>query len=447
MRYLQRIFVEGKNTKLIGVITWKILADYMFADIVTDVYAYMNQIADYNYVKLVISWITLLVFYSLGEKIYPGMVKFSYDFLFIFSFIPTLTVWWVKNENDRCMILIILYWFVWWIVSAYITRIPQYRAVRHLEQKELCYIRDKQHRNVNERINIGAIVIAFAFCSIATLYFSYKYGSMRLFIGFGEVYDYRNVEGNSMSSIEGYIYNWMVSIVLPMILLFLILKKKYILAIISALLISMNYAIYGNKAMLFMIVLAVCLAIINKIDLSRYLTRYCLLGVNVVTFVSCILQNTGITLWGVALMDRMTTGIAAAHFYYYDFFQTNEFLYLRQSIFRFFTSSPYDKAVSIIIGSSAKYNLSGVYNNQNNGVFSDAYANFGIVGVLVYPILYVCSIYFFEKVLKDVKPSYKYLMLCYLLLYCMSTGYFQWILSGGFIIVIILLRTYKKYRV
>lgn len=449
MRTLRRIFIEGKYKRIVGIIIWKILIDYMFADIVTDVYAYMNQIADYNYWKLAISWIVLLIFYALGNLLCPGMVRFSYDFLFLLSFIPTLTVWWAKNENNWCMLLVTLYWLVWWMASFCITRSPKYRPFRLAEVNEDdgSNFSEESLSISKEQFNKGAIYVIFVLCALATLFFSYRYGGMRLFVGLGDVYNYRNVVGNSMSSIEAYLYNWMVSIVLPVILLYFLTNKKRVMAVVCCVLISMNYAIYGNKAMLFMILLAFCIAIINRTNFSEYLMVYSLLGANIATFLSIILQKVGITLWGVALIDRMTTGIAAAHFHYYDFFQTHEFLFLRQSILRFMFSDPYDKPVSIIIGSSARYNLSGNYNNLNNGVFSDAYANFGLVGVVIYPILFVVAIYLFEKSLRDIKTSYKYLILCWLLLYCMSTGFFQWLMSGGFIVAIILLRIYKKFKI
>ncbi len=449
MRTLRRIFIEGKYKRIVGIIIWKILIDYMFADIVTDVYAYMNQIADYNYWKLAISWIVLFVFYVLGNLLCSGMVRFAYDFLFLLSFIPTLTVWWAKNENNWCMLLVTLYWLVWWMASFCITRSKKYRLFRLAEVNvgDGSNFSEEPLTISNEQFNKGAIYVIFTLCALATLFFSYRYGGMRLFVGLGDVYNYRNVEGNSMSSIEAYLYNWMVSIVLPLILLFFLTNKKHLWAIICSLLISMNYAIYGNKAMLFMILLAFCIAIINRTNFSEYLMVYSLLGANIATSLSIILQKTGITLWGVALIDRMTTGIAAAHFYYYDFFQTHEFLFLRQSILRFLFPDPYGTPISILIGSNIRYNLTGSYNNLNNGVFSDAYANFGSIGVVVYPIAFVCAIYIFEKELRDIKTPYRYLLLCWLLLYCMSIGFFQWLMSGGFIVSIILLRIYKKYKI
>ena len=449
MRNLHNIFIEGKYSKIVGIVIWKILIDYMFADIVTDVYAYMNQIADFNYWKLAISWIVLFLFYALGRFLRPGMVMFAYEFLSLLSFIPTLTVWWAKNEDNKCMLLITVYWLVWWAASFFITRFTKYRTFRLVEANENDGgdVRKSPLFDRNEQFNKGAIYVGITLCALVTLFFSYKYGGMRIFIRLGDVYNYRNVEGNGMSNIEAYSYNWIVSIVLPVLLLFFLINKKRILAVICCMLISMNYAIYGNKSMLFMILLAFSVAIINRTNFAKYLIIYFILGANIATFLSIFLYKTGITLWGVALIDRMTTGIAAAHFHYYDFFKTHELLLLRQSILRFFTSNPYDKPVSVIIGSSARYNLTGNYNNLNNGVFSDAYANFGVVGVVIYPILFVGAIFLFEKTLKDIKDSYKYLILCWLLMYSMSIGFFQWLMSGGFIVAIIMLKIYKKYKI
>ncbi len=448
MKTLRYFFIEGKYKKITGIIIWKCLIDYMFADVVTDVFSYMNQVADYNYVKLLISWILVFAFYVLEKQICDGMLKFSYDFMYILSLIPTLTVWWVKNENNSCFVLILLYWLIWGMASIIVSHSSLYRQSKILRVFDN-NIAPNVSADREEIINKGAILLTFIVCIICTLFFSYYYGGMRVFINLGDVYKYRNADGNSMSSIETYLYNWMVSIVLPLLLLYYTTSKKYLSMLICCLLISMNYSIYGNKTMLFMILLTFCISLVNRIDFSKYLIIFFLAGANAITLLSCISYKciAGFTLWGVALIDRMTTGIAAAHFYYYDFFQTNKLLFLRQSILRFISTNPYDKPVSVIIGSSIKYNPTGNYNNLNNGVFSDAYANFGTVGVLIYPILFVVAIGFFEILLKGIKDSYKYLILCWLLLYCMSTGFFQWLLSGGFIIAIVLLRLYKKYRI
>lgn len=443
MSILSRL-IEGKWKKLLGFVIWKCLIDYMYAEIITDIYAYMNHIADYNFRKLLISWLCFLAFLFLGTLINEGMIKFSYDFLLILSLIPTLTVWWVRNDDTKCMLLVLLYWSVWGFTSILLSKSTIYNIHKSISNFSNETIREDE---IDNDLNLTAIMVMFLICAVSTLYFSYRYGGMRLFVRLGDVYNYRMVEGNNMSSLGAYWYNWMVSIVMPLILLFYIINKKHIFTLLCCLLISMNYSIYGNKAMLFMIILTICISIIHFTDISKQLTNYILLGLNFATFGSCVLEKLQITGWGVALVNRMTTEIATGHFYYYDFFQNHPLLLLRQSVLRFLGSDPYGTPIGIIIGSDSKYNLSGNYNNFNNGVFSDAYANFGVIGVVIYPILFVVSICIFEIMLSDVGQVYKYLILCWLLLYCMSIGYFQWLVSGGFVVAVIILRVYKHYKI
>lgn len=66
--------------------------------------------------------------------------------------------------------------------------------------------------------------------------------------------------------------------------------------------------------------------------------------------------------------------------------------------------------------------------------------------MIIYPVLYVVSIYAFEVLLRDVRQVYKYLLLVWLLLYCMSIGYFQWLLSGGYLFIVIGYQISKRIR-
>ena len=440
-----REIVEGKTKKLFGYIIWKCLMDYMYAAIVTDVYSYMGHVADYNYTKLAISWILMFGFLFLSEQIKEGLLKVSYEFLIVLSFIPTLTVWWTKNENSTAMTLIALYWCVWGMVSAIVSKSKMNNSFySYLSQNRDCHPALYKEKDSNERTT--TVMMVFFISMLIMLYFSYKYGNMRIIVRLGDVYNYRHAKGNRMSGIESYVFGWLSTIVLPFVLLFFLEKKRRIFALITCVLISMSYSIYGQKSTFLMMLLVLGISLLKNINFQKAFLNYIILGLNIVAILACALEKLKITRWGLALVERLTLEVAAGPFYYYDFFQTHELLFLRQSILRLFMSNPYDNAIGIIIGSSAKYNLTGDVNNFNNGVFSDAFANFGIIGVFLYPILFVISLQLYDNLLGKVKASYKYMILCWLLLYCMSIGYFQWLISGGFVVALIMLKLYRKYR-
>lgn len=441
--FVANSIIKVQKEKFFGIIIWKCLIDYMYSEIITDIFAYMNNVADYNYGKLMISWGVVVAFFLFSSKIQAGMLKFSFEFMIIMSLIPTLTVWWVRNDDSTCMCYVLLYWAIWGSVSYVISQSIIYKKNSSIDNG-LCKGINQNYDGIQK--SNRKILILFIGSMISTLHFSYKYGNCRLFIALGDVYKYRMVVGNNMPMIEVYWYGWISQIVLPILLLLFLLKKRIILALICSLLISMNYSIYGNKSILFMVPLVICFVSIQSRDLCIQLTNYVIWGLDIVTLVSCFLQKTNITRWGVALVDRLTTLEATGHFYYYDFFQNSPFLFLSQSLFKFWKTNVYELPIGVIIGSNIKYNPTGNYNNFNNGVFSDAYANFGVFGVIIYPVLYVVSIYAFEVLLRDVRQEYKYLLLVWLLLYCMSIGYFQWLLSGGYLFIVIGYQISKRIR-
>lgn len=438
MQLIKSIF-KGTKKKIIGLCVWKLIVDYFYADIVTDLWSYQYHIADYNYTKLIYSWILFLFFLIIGQAIKPGILMFSFEFLMFFSLIPTLTVWWVRNANNICMYEVCLYWFIWAIASILIGKTSLHRE---FESPNSC----EKEISEGSKTNFIFMYMVLTICSFFTLLFSYKYGDMRLYVKLEDVYSVRLVGENNMSSLEAYWFGWLTGIILPLTLLFFLKAKKWWWTIWCCGMLTISYAIYGNKSILFVIPLTIAFYIVKDINFAYELSNYFIWAGIVIMILSCCLEKLGITIWGVGLVNRMTTEIAVGHFFYFDFFQKHEFLLLRQSVLRFLLENPYDKPIGIIIGSDTAYNLTGNYNNFNNGVFSDAYANFGIVGVIMYPILFVVTLQTLGNILKKYQECYIYLIFSLLLLYCMSIGYFQWLLSGGVIFSIFALALYDKVK-
>ena len=75
---------------------------------------------------------------------------------------------------------------------------------------------------------------------------------------------------------------------------------------------------------------------------------------------------------------------AELHYTYYDYFQLHDILYFSQSILKAFQTGPEPENVQFVLG---EYAIGDYSARANNGLFSDAYMNLGIVGMLVYPFL------------------------------------------------------------
>lgn len=418
------------RTKFLVMIILKIVIDPFFLYYLSPMYSYLGSGASPNFAKYVFSWIILISFVLLDGKVNKGDISFFTDMFFYLSIIPTVSIWWIKNENITAMILIFLFWFVFILGAVVITNSKGYYSGR------LCCMKEKK---ADTTFNILFVWLIFS-----TLFFSYRYGDFRLFIDFNDVYDYRLDTSNYMSSFEAYVFAWNTNIFLPLCLAWKIHLKKFMQSGVVCVLFLLSYSIYGSKGIFFSLLSVIGVWILNKFRVVYYTETAigCFLIVSVLLSIICVEGN--ITKVFGALLYRLLFIPAEAHFYYFDFFQTNELLYLRQSILRFFGTSPYEKEVSVLIGSDPKYTLIGTYINLNNGLFSDAYSNFGVFGALLYPIFIILTIYFVEKNFKRFDVDIRYSIYIGMAMFFISAPFFTSLLTGGVIVLILFCGFLKK---
>ena len=408
----------------------KICYDFIYLFYITKIYDYSGSIADVNIWKLVLSWILLLPCLVLYIK--ECDLKLCMSLLMTLSVIPTLSVFWIGNKSIVAMAEITIYWILFEIMMINCSR----RAYRL----------DRERPMVGDKLNNNYIIsFIWILTIIATVYFSYKYGKFRMMVRFEDVYDFRLDESNYMSTIEGYLFSWTSSLIIPLCLAVHAANKKWIAVIVDLILGMMSYAIYGNKSIFFQLIVVFGLLILKYYNVEKstgnMVLAFCLIASLLAAFTEDVLHRR----MPIALCQRMFFIPAEAHFYYFDFFQTNPFLLLRQSFLRFFFSDPLPDIASVLIGSDIKYNLSGNYNNLNNGLFSDAYQNFGFIGVLIYPFVIVWLLDILCKKIRDFDPVIKYSLIIGSILYLLSAYLFSWLLTGGFLLTLILVYILKHY--
>ena len=122
---------------------------------------------------------------------------------------------------------------------------------------------------------------------------------------------------------------------------------------------------------------------------------------------------------------------------YYDFFSTNELVYLRDGILgKLGFASPYNELIPRVIG-NFYYNSSDI--NANTGICGDDFAQFGWVSLIIYPLVRVWLLQLFDYVSSGLNMK---LVLLISVLYAFSfiSGSMTMILlTKGFLLVCILL--------
>lgn len=411
--------------KLVNSIAWvlpiiiKALFEIVYIIKYYPLFGYLGAKYSPNMDKLLISWIPIIAFLLIWKKKPHSKLYGVFNLLFYISMIPSCSIYWLKNENSRCFVFIIIYWSVWYITTLLYDRNGHSR-------REYLEFHDDYNFKKNALYSIVYILIA-----IIVLYSSFRYGGMRLFIRLNDVYSYRLAEDNRMNSMLSYLFSWCTNFFLPFFLATHFVNKRWSFFIADTFLLLLCYGIYGNKSMLFSIALVAGLILLRRMNGLKY-AETMIGGFIVIYLIISIFTSNGMF---IALGDRILEGPAAGHYNYFDFFSqpNHPILLFRESFLRFLEKSPYNETVSRIIGSSAKY-YSGAYNNMNNGLFSVAFAELGYLGVVLQPIIIVSTLHYCLKIMKSCDDLVQYTLLVMFSLYLQSTSYTSWLVTGGLFI-------------
>jgi hypothetical protein len=116
--------------------------------------------------------------------------------------------------------------------------------------------------------------------------------------------------------------------------------------------------------------------------------------------------------------------------YYFDFFINNTPDYFRQSILKYIgIQSPYPD-IRHMIGSIY---FSRPEMGANSGLISDAITNFGVIGIVIMPIMIAIALRFFDNCVKGLNKRF-YVALCVLVsYYFISSFFFTILLTHGFL--------------
>ena len=158
-----------------------------------------------------------------------------------------------------------------------------------------------------------------------------------------------------------YLHN-AAGVLLPIILIYFILNRNKIASFLLMTIILLNFGIGGHKSVLFSLVLTV---------VGFYFYKY---------------RRTVFVFSFFAVINLIG---------FLDFF--------RQSFLRWFNiESPYKDNIAFMIGGMyyGNYEIRG-----NNGLFTDAYYNMGIMGIILFPLILVFILRLIESVSKGIKEG------------------------------------------
>ena len=373
---------------LVGIVIYKVLCDYAYDNIISRLFDYQRFENDATFKSMCVSWFMLLLLSPLivktnfEQKLSSGIMKV----LILISLIPTCTmIGFHSSYETEYIVLIFLYWLLFLIANLYMPKIvinnPGFGASLKLDK------------------------IFIVFLCLAIIFISWRYTGFRFQYDIYNVYDVRvEARGYEIGTLLGYLLTFADNI-LPIALVYSLYKKKKFTALFISLIIFLNFGISASKQVMFLLFLSLLGYYFIK-DL-KYTNRFVWVFVGLLSF--GILEFTFLNTFVISLFStyRVFFIPAKLHYSYYEFFSQNELDYFRQSFFKLFLESPYKDNIGFIIGHEDSGEWGG---RANNGLFSDAYYNFGIVGVITFPVLVVILMKLLDGSVKGLNERFLFII-------------------------------------
>jgi hypothetical protein len=207
--------------------------------------------------------------------------------------------------------------------------------------------------------------------------------------GLGSVYGARSQFTAEVSSAAaaGYLVPWAANAINPILMAWGIARRAPSLVALGLAGQLLVYANTGFKSVLFSIVL-VPVVYVAVGRASRIFGTLGALGTAAIVLGSAAASSvTGD--WSVGLVRRVFATPGQMDWYYFDYFSGHPKYHLSHSFLRFLGSSPYAVDPPLLIG--AVYFPSDLP-SANAGLWSDAFANFGLVGIVAFTLVLILAL-------------------------------------------------------
>ena len=216
-------------------------------------------------------------------------------------------------------------------------------------------------------------------------------GVLYLVAGFGvhglpnvaDVYGTRDAFKSAVGGVPGagYLIGWATGVIYPLLMAWGIARRSWSLVILSVVAQLLVYSVTGYKATLFSIAF-VPLVYLAVSYFRRSFGLLAAVGVPAILVLSA-LPAAGNTALGLA--SRMYVLPAQLTYYYYEYFSIHPKFELSHSFLRWFSTQPYAQEPPDLIGSVY---FPGTGTHANAGLWADAYANFGVAGILAFSVVF-----------------------------------------------------------
>lgn len=323
---------------------------------------------------------------------------------------PTSILWSHLNSDPRIILLYVLYFLIVFLASiSFKVRLalPQIKE----RQKTLFFV-------------VLSVLLITPFVFIYAPHINFQNFALTSEV----IYESRDLETSLSNPYTGYVYSQLSNVILPLLLLLATLHKEYLKAVAAFAMLIFMFLVGGHKSVFFGAFL------VAYFFIGTYLTKVKIFFFGLLLFLlaSIVVHHFTNDFFLVSLFARRIFFLPAIlEIGYFDFFDKVP-IYWSDSILSNFVAYPFDLSTRNLIG---RHVLGNVITNANNGIVSDGFMNFGIVGSLI-NILLVSFVY---AILNSLNLSHRFFGLIFLLFFTFMSSYFftSMVTHGGLLLLIL----------
>lgn len=410
-------FTTSRNV-VFSLILLRVVLEFVYRNCLSPNYYYSGFTYEFLWPRYLGSWLLFAVSLFAVPKLIQKMrlsdivIFLLYCMSFVpatvmFGFVPTPYIW-----------LYSIYWGALLVTQ---------RFLKHFKFSGL-------------RIHLSDTVMAtFGQVFVGTILFVWAhYSHFHIQVSLVDVYDIRGI-ARTFSMPTSTIYIFSISkTAIPCLCIWALSKKKYGLLLELIIVQYLSFCIDGSKSAIFSIVLALIAYRFLGKTLDWYkLIPFAFFLICLIGYFECGWAESSIVL---SMFIRRVMFIPIRLDYcYYDFFQQSlhPYDFFQQSVLRRIGFvSQYTIPIPNLIGGL----YMGSYSTSaNNGLFSDAYSNFGILGLILMPIAICFILRIMEACAQGLHPAITVAVIIVTAMSLMSSAFFTALLTHGVIINCIIL--------
>lgn len=414
------------------MLIYKSLFDFVFLPVYYTVFSYMTgatyMFSSGKYLLSCASFVLLMSFLiDLFDKmdIYTTIITIIYTICIV----PMLSVYAFVNivSTDE-----IIYPLIFWcILLGYFKR-----KKRMSDGREVNAIKIPSLKPASK----GILLI----CSIGTLV-CWAWAGFPVLLSLSDSTAQRiALRANSMPTLLGYVFMLLGGVILPYLFARFLNEKKVLYIIVSFICGFLLYSINGMKTWIFLYLFAIILVVLcdlskNNIKTICYaiIIGLCFLLIICVAFYIKAGKVDFLSQFGRIFCIPNGIGFRSI-----TFFKKNEVLLLRESILRNIFETPYPGGSDFFIDYGANRTLTSA--RSNNGLWGDAFRNFGLIGIIVYPVIIGKVLDVIRISLNGLNLKFQIFVMFLMIWNSVNISFFTWLLTGGVIIVYLLNNFFAK---